>query len=66
MANPLEKSVQSPQRVSRSAQDWCDLANRRLAGLEPLLKGGYMIRRDVYWFVEHGKPTIGFVRDAQA
>jgi hypothetical protein len=58
--NRLAKS-EAPQKLS--AQQWCDRGNAVLAGTEATTKGEYLPpRNDVHWFVENGRPTIGWRR----
>lgn len=56
MANPLAIVPQRPR--GRTAQEWCDIGNARLAGREPYSDGEYRPRSDIYWVVENGRPTI--------
>ena len=51
-----------PQK-KRTAQEWCDIGNARLAGLTPYTGKkfqGYAARDDIHWFVNsNGVPTLG-------
>jgi hypothetical protein len=45
--------------TKRSAQEWCDLGNRKLLGLEPCIKHDIgKPRHDVHWVVRDGHPVI--------
>jgi hypothetical protein len=65
-ANPLKMTETTPRPGKRTAQEWCDEGNARLAGLIPYTckkyAGEFHVRDDVYWFVENGRPTIGWRR----
>ena len=55
--NPLKTVQQS----HRTASEWCDRGNNLLAGTEATTKGEFLYpRRDIYWFVENNRPTIGW------
>lgn len=55
-ANRLANSETPTQRT---AQDWCDIGNRKLLGLEPTVKHHLSgPRHDVHWVVRNGRPTI--------
>jgi hypothetical protein len=55
---------ETPRQSKRTAQDWCDRGNAILAGIQPYeckkYAGEFHRRDDVCWFVENGKPTIGW------
>jgi hypothetical protein len=63
--NRLAKSDLARQ-PKLTAQEWCDIGNQRLAGVVPYeckkYAGELHRRDDVYWFVENGRPTIGWRR----
>lgn len=62
-ANPLTDRLAKAAPVRRTAQEWCDRGNAILAGVEPTTKGEYdPPRNDVHWFVQDGRPTIGWRR----
>jgi hypothetical protein len=56
--NPLSGAAK-PAKVKRTAQEWCDIGNDRLAGKIPYLDGKYETRPDLHWFVENGQPRLG-------
>jgi hypothetical protein len=62
--NRLAKS--ETRHAKRSAQEICDEGNARLAGILPYTckkyAGQFHVRDDVRWFIENGRPTIGWVR----
>lgn len=53
--NRLAKSEVQP---TRTAQEWCDLGNDRLAGRIPYSDGEYRPRNDCKWVVENKQPRL--------
>jgi hypothetical protein len=56
--NPLK--VVETKKVKRTAQEWCDIGNDRLAGRIPYSDGEYRPRNDIKWYVENGSPKLRF------
>jgi hypothetical protein len=49
----------SEPKKKRTAQEWCDLGNDRLAGRTPYSDSRYEVRDHLHWFVSNGQPTLG-------
>lgn len=55
--NRLAKSAE--QTPKRTAQEWCDIGNDRLAGRIPYSDGRFEVREHLHWYVENGQPKLG-------
>lgn len=56
-ANPL-KSVKTEAPAKRTAREWCDIGNDRLAGRIPYKDGKYEERKHLRWIVDNGQPRL--------
>ena len=52
--NPIMEGKGKSAKIKRTAQEWCDIGNDRLAGRIPYSDGRYEVRRHLKWIVDNG------------
>ncbi len=58
----INRLAKTDAATKRTAQEWCDFGNAKLRGEVPTVKHHLDAPRyDVHWFVQNGRPTIGWL-----